>query len=398
MYKVTQLMHFFYTKFSYKTVIVSKAQDNEIWMINPSNGTYAIIRITVNSIEQVIFEQERINETIKLLKHRLRLENAAFLDIHVGHDEILDDEIYDSVAIDSDYYDGKDINYAFPGIKNVVHEVEDQNSEIKRLVDDINESAQIAKQQKRRLNKIPLLVTYIVMAICLLNYLGVYLLKLNYDQISSMIVLGADYKMFTLGLGQFWRLLTYGFVHGGLLHLLMNMYSLYILGSFLEPSIGSKKYAFILLSSIIGGGLVNAIFSANSILVGISGGLYGLMAIYFISAYQSGYLNRASIIQIILLNLMINFMANVSILAHFGGFIVGVVSYLIFFDNKKRRYLGIILMVVFFIATSFKYFSNRTVRPIYGGTDAQVVKIYYDFGFENYSGNLTKQLFEAYQE
>ena len=64
-YKITQLMHFFFTKFNYKTVIISEFSETEIWLVNPQNPTYQFIRVSINSIEQVIYEKERINNAIE---------------------------------------------------------------------------------------------------------------------------------------------------------------------------------------------------------------------------------------------------------------------------------------------------------------------------------------------
>lgn len=395
-YKITQLMHFFFTKFNYKTVIISEFSETEIWLVNPQNPTYQIIRVSINSIEQVIYEKERINNAIEMLANRLRLKEYHFLDIHIGHDEILDNELYDSLAIDDNYYDGIDVAYAYPGIKKAVHEVANPDAEIKYLLNDMNETAKNAIKQKRKIKKIPMPVTYVTMALCIINFLISLYLQSRYDSASAMIFLGADYKTFTLGLGQFWRFVTYAFVHGSFFHLFVNMYSLYYLGSLLEDQMGSLKYAAVLFLSIIGGGLLNGIFSDNTIIVGISGGLYGLMALYLILAYRGGYLNQGAIIQIIAINLFINLMGGVAIFCHLGGLIVGIITYLCFFDIKIRRKFAAILLAIFFLAGSIRYVLNPVIRPVYGGTDAEVVSIYADMGLRNYAQDLMGRLYEVY--
>ena len=395
-YKITQLLHFFLTKFNYKSVILSRVQKDEVWLVNGENQTYSLIRITTKSIEQVIYEKSRLDESINFLVNKLRLPNRTFLDIHIGKDIILDDEVYDSIAIDNDYYDGIDVSFAYPGIKNVVHETSDPIAETKQLINDINETVVTARKQKRNLRKIPMIVTYVTMTICVINFILSFLLQMNYDSVASMIVMGADYKMFTLGLNQFWRLLTYSFVHGSIIHLLMNMYSLYILGSALEESIGSLKFGIILYGSTICGALLNGILLDNSMIVGLSGGLFGLMAVYLIMAYRGGYLSSYYLLQIILVNVAISFVANVGIIVHLGGFIAGVIFYLLFFDNKSRRNLSILLLVLYVVGIGFKYVTNRTIRPIYGGTDAAVVEIYRGLNMDFYASNITERLYEAY--
>ncbi len=397
-YKITQLLHFFVTKFSYKTVMMQDNIDKELWLVNPDNKTYSIIRVTVNSIEQVIYEKSRIDDIIFTLKKQLRMPDAKFLDIHIGKDYVLENEAYDSVAIDDNYYDGVDISYAYPGIKSAVHNSDNPNAETHFLLEDINQTIITKKKQNKQLRKIPMIVTYVTMALCLINFLLVSLLSINHDNLSSLIFMGADYKMFTLGIGQFWRLITYGFVHGSFLHLFMNMYSLFVLGNYLERQIGSLKYGIVLYVSVLCGALLNGALSQNSIIVGLSGGLYGLMAMYFLIGYKNHYLNSRDVLFILFINLMINFGANVGVYGHIGGFVAGFIMYLIMFDNKSRRYLGIATLALYITLIGYKYISNQPIEPIYAGTDMSVVGIYDDLGFHKTSERLANKLINKYYE
>ena len=78
--------------------------------------------------------------------------------------------------------------------------------------------------------------------------------------------------------GEYWRLVTAGFLHAGLFHLLFNMFALYrILGPLLEPAIGQVLRADLL--RVGAGGLFGAlIVDPNSLTVGASGGIFGLWA------------------------------------------------------------------------------------------------------------------------
>ena len=67
-------------------------------------------------------------------------------------------------------------------------------------------------------------INNIVMLVCTLIFiLYNFCYKVTNDQVSSMILLGANYKTFTLGLGEYFRLITCGFCHFNVLHLLANM-------------------------------------------------------------------------------------------------------------------------------------------------------------------------------
>ncbi len=123
-----------------------------------------------------------------------------------------------------------------------------------------------------------------------------------------------------------WRMITAGFVHSenSFFHILLNMYSLYILGSVLEPMLGRLRFFTLYLLSILGGSIaVLLLDSPISSVVGASGGVFGLMGAYFIilkSLGQSG----GQITAIIALNLVFSFIgSNISWQAHIGGLVVG---------------------------------------------------------------------------
>ena len=123
-----------------------------------------------------------------------------------------------------------------------------------------------------------------------------------------------------------WRMITAGFVHseGSFMHIALNMYSLYILGSVLEPMLGRLRFFTLYLLSILGGSIaVLLLDSPISSVVGASGGVFGLMGAYFIilkSLGQSG----GQITAIIALNLVFSFIgSNISWQAHLGGLLVG---------------------------------------------------------------------------
>lgn len=123
-----------------------------------------------------------------------------------------------------------------------------------------------------------------------------------------------------------WRMLTAGFVHSEstFMHIALNMYSLYVLGSVLEPMLGRLRFFTLYMLSVFGGSIaVLLLDSPISSVVGASGGVFGLMGAYFIilkSLGQSG----GQITAIIALNLVFSFIgSNISWQAHIGGLVVG---------------------------------------------------------------------------
>jgi membrane associated rhomboid family serine protease len=132
--------------------------------------------------------------------------------------------------------------------------------------------------------------------------------------------------------GQWWRLVTYAFVHGGLLHLLMNMYALYVIGSVAEKMWGPVRYLALYLVSAVGGAAVHMYVTPVG-MVGASGSICGLLG----SVGAWVMLNRAFLPPQLVSDLMRNIMMNVLLIAfisivpnvswggHLGGGLAGAV-------------------------------------------------------------------------
>ncbi|MEA2182595.1 MAG: hypothetical protein QOF69_1780 [Solirubrobacteraceae bacterium] len=140
--------------------------------------------------------------------------------------------------------------------------------------------------------------------------------------------------------GEWWRIVTFGFLHGGLLHLLFNTYVLYFLGTLLEPEIGKLRFGLIYAVSLVGGALGALLTSLPyEATVGASGAVFGLMSAAFVALRARGIDPMKTGIGImIVLNLAITFLIpNISIGGHVGGLISGgIVAYLLF-DIGERR-------------------------------------------------------------
>jgi membrane associated rhomboid family serine protease len=120
--------------------------------------------------------------------------------------------------------------------------------------------------------------------------------------------------------GDWWRVISGGFLHAGFLHLLLNMYVLYIAGSILEPGIGTPRFLGIYFVSLIA--------DPNSLTVGASGAIFGLMAAVVVIARGRGVEQLASQFGLfIVLNLVLTFsISGISVGGHIGGLIGGAVA------------------------------------------------------------------------
>jgi membrane associated rhomboid family serine protease len=145
-----------------------------------------------------------------------------------------------------------------------------------------------------------------------------------------------------------WRMITAGFVHNpnlflqdgvhpeAVLHILLNMYSLYIFGQVLEPMLGRARFAALYLISLFGGS-VGVLWLANpdGWVVGASGAIFGLMAAYFVILRTLGQ-NSSQMLGLIAINLVFGFFSSgVSWQGHVGGLVTGGIVALILANTRQ---------------------------------------------------------------
>lgn len=150
--------------------------------------------------------------------------------------------------------------------------------------------------------------------------------------------------------GELYRLVTYGFLHDGLMHIGFNMYLLYILGQMLEPQLGIPRYLTIYGTALLGGAFGALLFSPNSPTVGASGAIFGLLGAAAVELHRRGFNPlRTNIGVLILLNLGLSVVIpGVSIGGHGGGLVFGVLAGIAFrlADDRRLPALGYFLSAV----------------------------------------------------
>lgn len=131
--------------------------------------------------------------------------------------------------------------------------------------------------------------------------------------------------------GDWWRIVTSGFLHAGLLHIGLNMFALYILGGLLEPAIGTPRFLALYFVSLLAGSAGVVLLSPDQISVGASGAIFGLMSAAFIVARHRGIEQLAQQIGFyVVLNLAFTFgVPGISIGAHLGGLVGGAIGALV---------------------------------------------------------------------
>jgi membrane associated rhomboid family serine protease len=137
--------------------------------------------------------------------------------------------------------------------------------------------------------------------------------------------------------GEWYRLLTSGFLHVSLIHLGFNMFALFFLGRLLEPGIGTARFVALYLASLFAGSFGAILLSPDSLTIGASGAVFGIFGATFVIARSRGVDALASSIGVILLlNLAITFgRPEISIGGHLGGLAAGLLCALVVVAGER---------------------------------------------------------------
>ena len=192
------------------------------------------------------------------------------------------------------------------------------------------------------------IVTYVIIAVCVFVFI-LQSLPVIGDPVTSALQYAGVYSY--PGSFQPWRMITTIFVHASILHIALNMYTLWIVGSMLEPLLGRARYAVLFFLSGLAGS-VGVLLIANPLtaVVGASGAIFGLFGAFFVIQRRLGG-NATQLLVLILINLVIGFIPAFGIAwqAHVGGLIGGAILGLIYTETRplKRRPLQIGLLILF---------------------------------------------------
>lgn len=335
---VMKLLHYFITVKGYNPIVLHGAE-NEIWLEN-MDSDYRIVRIVSNYIhndEQFKFDVFRTKQIVKKIKKQtfsINMNTLSFF-INLGDNVNIDkfnnsNNIVVSVKDMDDLKKSDVVMKSFPDITNETDFKETGIELFMKLTGDINKKNEkdnsIASDIFKR--KVP----YVTLGIILINFvmfLLTYLFGKGSEDAYTLVQFGALYKPLVLG-GDYYRLITTAFLHIGVIHLLVNCYSLYVIGSQLESFLGKFKFLFVYLVSALSGSLMSIIFNTH-VSAGASGAIFGLLGsmLYFGYNYRVflGNVMKSQIIPLIILNLGLGFMmSGIDNAAHIGGLVGGLIS------------------------------------------------------------------------
>lgn len=140
--------------------------------------------------------------------------------------------------------------------------------------------------------------------------------------------------------GGIYRLITAMFIHYGLIHLLLNMWALWVLGRNLEAVLGPVRFLGLYLLAGLGGNVAAYVISPNSLGAGASTAIFGLFAAFFIILRRLGR-DTSAIVGVLVVNLVLTFtISNISIAGHLGGLVTGaMVAAVLAYAPRARRTL-----------------------------------------------------------
>ena len=129
----------------------------------------------------------------------------------------------------------------------------------------------------------------------------------------------------------YYRIITCAFLHGSPTHLLMNMMSLYNIGTFVEERLGDRKYLGVILVSLLTSGLAVVYLSpAGTLTVGFSGVIFGIFGAFIAIMIRSGAIHNntvmSTIMRMLIPNIIISLMPGVSWQGHLGGMLGGLIA------------------------------------------------------------------------
>jgi membrane associated rhomboid family serine protease len=158
----------------------------------------------------------------------------------------------------------------------------------------------------------------------------------------DLLLWGANFRPF-IDRGEYWRLFTSTFLHGGLLHLIMNMYAFFFVGIFLEPILGSKRFAFFYILTGIFASITSICWNDATVSVGASGAIFGMYGIFlallltkiFPKDFKNAFLLSTAIF--VGYNLIIGLSGGIDNAAHIGGLITGLIIGLIIYPSLEEE-------------------------------------------------------------
>ena len=363
-----KLLHYFITEKNYNPIIL-QGVENEIWLEN-LNEDCKVVRIVssyIHNKEQFDFDRFKTKKILgKIKKKTLSLNmNVLSIFLDLGENVELEEDnshlMYVNITNETDVEKSDILSRVFPDLDKKMKYDEKGEELFMKITKDINRHNQEDARQVEKVFKMKFpMITYTIIAINILFYV----IPVIFGEYNYVINLLCNHGP-SIRAGQYYRLFTGMFVHGGLMHLALNCYSLYVIGTQMESFLGKIKYLIIYIVSGLAGALLSMTFSGNVASVGASGAIFGLLGsmLYFGYHYRVylGNVIKSQILPLILVNLSIGFMfQGIDNAAHIGGLIGGsLITMALGIDNKStafERVNGWIITTIYIVFVGYMAF------------------------------------------
>ncbi len=356
---VMNLVHYFVTERDYNPVVVHGIND-EIWLEN-MQSEYKIVRIVsryIHNDEQLGFNRFRSRQIAKKLQLKTFSFKMNVLSIYVSLGEnvkTLEDDKSGNLSLFvknlHDFKDNPTLISVFPDIVEKTSHEEKGMELLFKITDDINHSNEKKNKKMDKIfsSKKPI-VTYILIALCVIMFI---VSGFGYNT-EKLMLFGANYGPLVRH-GEVYRLIACMFLHAGIIHIGLNMYSLFIIGPRVEDFFGKWKFLLIYMLSGISASLLSIGLNGNVVSVGASGAIFGLFGalVYFGYSYRGyiGAIIKSQIVPIVIYNLLMGFfIPGIDMWGHIGGLIGGLIvaNMLGTIENKKYNFNNIMVCIIYF--------------------------------------------------
>jgi membrane associated rhomboid family serine protease len=146
---------------------------------------------------------------------------------------------------------------------------------------------------------------------------------------------------------EYWRLVTGGFLHDGLLHIAINMLSLWFVGSALEPAIGRVNFLAVYFVSLLAGSFGALWFQPAIPTVGASGAIFGIFGALIVVAHNRGIpIWQSGLGYVLVLNLLFSLsVRGISVGDHLGGLVGGLITGWLIVEVAERRRMAVLALI-----------------------------------------------------
>lgn len=279
---------------------------------------------------------------------------------------------------------------------NSAEQIEQSQIELHQLQAQTKETIEEEQRQLSEVNSVMNLstgaktITYTIIGVNVLVFIAMIISGVNFFDPSTeqLAKWGGNFKPYTTG-GEWWRLLTSTFVHAGILHILFNMYALYMVGIYLEPMLGKWRYAAAYLCTGLLASIASIWWHGDAIVsVGASGAIFGLYGV-FLALLTTKIIPdkmRKALLQSIGIFVFYNLAygatkAGVDNAAHIGGilsgFVIGYCYYLSLKNEQRLKpvFISALLLGTTIVISSFYVTSSKDDATAYQKHIEQFAKI-----------------------